>query len=761
MESLPPVEIIANAAALGSIIMAATMAYLAILPAVSPAMGWWAAAMAVNGAGLLLPDLWPDATARSAEAAGEATLALAALLIYAGACRFVRRKVEPARIGAAFLVLAGASVLWASRWVSVPLVSAVTVFLFVATAWEFWRDWRTKRDPAVGVIAIPLLAAAVIETGSWLQAPAGGPAGSGHWALQLAQIATAVLVTAAVMRRGQSAAVEVELQRALDSLQLHEREERLRVAVENERTRLLEVMEGVPQALVLYDAEDRLVFCNTNFSRMFSKTRDLHNPGTTFETIMRASIERGEYGGSREEIEATAARRLKEHRNPVGPSEYRLFDGRTIQVVERKTHDGSTVTAYSDITEYRRRQDALTLIVSNRADGRSFLEAAAHALAVGLGYRCAGIAQRSADGSEARVLGFWEGGKACMIPSFSLSGAPGGLCYEPGARAVVIPDRLADLFPADTYLKQAGLVAYQGEAFLDEHGEPIGHIFAMDDKPDPRGPEPHPLLNLVAHWVGMEQQRLAAERALIQAKEAAEEASRAKTTFLATMSHELRTPLNAIIGFSEIMRDELLGPLGKPQYKAYADDICQSGSHLLSLINDLLDLSKAGAGKIDLAEEEIEPRALIESCLRLVETRARRGDVHLVNQANGGLPRLYADRRRLKQILLNLLANAVKFTSANGTVTVRAHQDPQAFRIEVSDTGIGIAPEDIPKVMQPFGQVDSVIARRAEGVGLGLPLSKVLAELHGGSLTIESQPGKGTTVILSLPASRVRAVQAA
>jgi signal transduction histidine kinase len=242
---------------------------------------------------------------------------------------------------------------------------------------------------------------------------------------------------------------------------------------------------------------------------------------------------------------------------------------------------------------------------------------------------------------------------------------------------------------------------------------------------------------------------------------AAEEASRAKTTFLATMSHELRTPLNAIIGFSEIMRDELLGPLGKPQYKTYAEDICQSGGHLLSLINDLLDLSKAGAGKIDLAEEEIEPRNLIESCLRLVETRARRNNVQIYNLAGGSLPKIYADRRRLKQILLNLLANAVKFTPAHGSVTVRTRQDAQGFQIEVTDTGVGIAAEDIPKVMLPFGQVDSVISRRAEGVGLGLPVSKVLAELHGGRLTIESQLGQGTTVALMLPASRVCAVQAA
>jgi signal transduction histidine kinase/PAS domain-containing protein len=761
MELLPSTEVIAGAAAMGAIIMAATMAYLAFLPAVSPAMGWWAIATLANGAGLLMPGLWSDAAARPAVAAGQSALALSALLVYAGARRFIYGRIELARLGILFGLLVLAAILWASARLSAPLIPAITALLFLASSWAFGREWLRQRDPVIGVVAIPLTASCAVELLTLLPASDLGQATFLQGIGQLAGLATGVLATAAVMRRGQSAAVEQELQRALDSLQLHEREERMRLAVENERSRLLEVMEGVPQALVLYDAEDHLVFSNTNFGRIFSKTCDLHNPGTSFETIMRASIERSEYGGNREEIEATAERRLAEHHNPTGPSEYTLFDGRTIQVVERKTHDGSTVAAYSDITEYRRRQDALTLIVGNRADGRSFLDAAAHALAVGLGYRCAGIAQRSADGREARILAYWENGQPGMIPSFSLVGAPGGLCYEPGAGTVIIPDGVADRYPADSYLKRAGIVAYQGQAFFGDGGEPLGHIFAMDDKPAPPGTEPHPLLSLIARWVGTESQRLAAERALVAAKEAAEEASRAKTTFLATMSHELRTPLNAIIGFSEIMRDELLGPLGKAQYKTYAEDICQSGGHLLSLINDLLDLSKAGAGKIDLAEEEIEPRNLIESCLRLVETRARRNNVQIYNLVGNPLPRIYADRRRLKQILLNLLANAVKFTPAHGSITVRTRQDMQGFHIEVADTGVGIAAEDIPKVMLPFGQVDSVISRRAEGVGLGLPLSKVLAELHGGRLAIESQLGKGTTVALVLPPARVRAMQAA
>jgi signal transduction histidine kinase/PAS domain-containing protein len=760
MELLPSTEVIAAAAALGAIIMAVTMAYLAFLPAVSRAMGWWAVATLANGAGLLMPGLWIDAASRPAAAAGQSALALSALLVYAGTLRFIHDRIEPARLGILFGLLVAAAILWASEALSAPLIPAITALLFLASSWEFAREWWRQRDPVVGVIAVPLGASCAVELLKLVLAPDLGPTGALQWVGQLAGLATGVLATAAVMRRGQSAAIEQELQRALDSLQLHEREERMRLAVENERSRLLEVMEGVPQAVVLYDAQDRLVFSNSNFSRMFPRTGDLHSPGISFEALVRAGVERGTYGGDRQQMEAIAQRRLDAHRDPRGPFEYALSDGRTIQVVERKTHDNSTVVAYTDITEYRRRQDALTLIVGNRPEGSSFLDAAAKALAVGLGYRWAGIAELGHDGREARMLALCADGRPGGPVTFSLAGTPSGHCYALG-KTLVVPARVQELFPQDRWLAETGAVAYQGAVFFGEHGEIVGHVFAFDDKPDLRGPEPHPLLNLIAHWIGMELQRVLAERRLIQAKETAEEASRAKTTFLATMSHELRTPLNAIIGFSEIMRDELLGPLGKPQYKTYAEDICQSGGHLLSLINDLLDLSKAGAGKIDLAEEEIEPRNLIDSCLRLVETRARRSNVQIYNLVGSPLPKIYADRRRLKQILLNLLANAVKFTPAQGSVTVRTRQDAQGFHIEVADTGVGIALEDIPKVMLPFGQVDSVISRRAEGVGLGLPVSKVLAELHGGRLAIESQLGKGTTVALVLPAARVRAVQAA
>ncbi len=246
------------------------------------------------------------------------------------------------------------------------------------------------------------------------------------------------------------------------------------------------------------------------------------------------------------------------------------------------------------------------------------------------------------------------------------------------------------------------------------------------------------------------------EDALISAKESAELANRAKTEFLANMSHELRTPLNAVIGFSEIMESELLGPLGSSQYKSYAADIHESAQHLLTLINDILDVAKIEAGAHELRDEEVDPRDVVGAVERLVAERAKRAELELVVDMPKRLPRLRADERKLKQVLLNLMSNAIKFTPEGGRVSLAARHDPDgSFVFEVSDTGIGIAAEDIPRAFAPFEQVDSRLSRQFEGTGLGLPLSDGFVKLHGGRLKLESQPGVGTKAIMRLPAERV------
>jgi signal transduction histidine kinase len=241
---------------------------------------------------------------------------------------------------------------------------------------------------------------------------------------------------------------------------------------------------------------------------------------------------------------------------------------------------------------------------------------------------------------------------------------------------------------------------------------------------------------------------------LTQATLVAERASRAKSEFLANMSHELRTPLNAIIGFAELLHDPRLSR-ARP-IDEYASDIHASGLHLLNIINDVLDMAKIEAGHATPDEEMFDLGEEILAALRMVATRAEVGGLRLQSRIEPGLPAIRADRRMIKQILVNLLSNAVKFTPRGGQVVVSAAREADgSLVIAVSDTGIGIAAEDLERVLQPFAQADTGLARRYEGTGLGLPICKALAELHGATLTITSTVGRGTTVTVRFDAARV------
>lgn len=247
-----------------------------------------------------------------------------------------------------------------------------------------------------------------------------------------------------------------------------------------------------------------------------------------------------------------------------------------------------------------------------------------------------------------------------------------------------------------------------------------------------------------------------ARREMHEAKERAEFASRSKSEFLATMSHELRTPLNSVIGFSDTIRHHVFGPLDNKTYAEYVENIYEAGRHLLDLINDVLDLSAIEAGRRDIEENVVDVVALAVDSLKLVRTRAEQGRVKLINDVPPGTPPVSADPLRLKQVLLNLLSNAVKFTPVGGEVRIGARREEDGdLLLSVSDTGIGIAPDEIAAAFEPFGQARARWTRKHEGTGLGLPLSKRLIEMHGGTLSLESAADIGTVLTIRLPAARV------
>jgi signal transduction histidine kinase len=258
------------------------------------------------------------------------------------------------------------------------------------------------------------------------------------------------------------------------------------------------------------------------------------------------------------------------------------------------------------------------------------------------------------------------------------------------------------------------------------------------------------VLRDITHWKNVEAELVAARRA-------AEAANQQKSDFLAKISHEIRTPLNAIIGFSEVMMEERFGPIGSERYRAYLRDIHVSGAHLLSLINDLLDLSKIEAGKLELKSESVAVNEVVQECVGLMQPQANRERIIIRTSLGSNVPNVVADPRSIRQILLNLLSNAVKFTRAGGQVIVAtALEDSGEVVVRIRDTGIGMSEKDIETAMKPFRQV-TTSGRQREGTGLGLPLTKALVEANRASFAIDSVPNQGTLVRITFPTTRVLA----
>lgn len=263
---------------------------------------------------------------------------------------------------------------------------------------------------------------------------------------------------------------------------------------------------------------------------------------------------------------------------------------------------------------------------------------------------------------------------------------------------------------------------------------------------------------VTSKFTELDTEKAVALEALREARDKAESANRSKSAFLAAMSHELRTPLNAIIGFSELLTSQIHGELGNPRYREYSSDIQDSGRHLLSIINDILDYSKIEAGRYELNEEEIPPDRVIQDALRMVRVQANDKRIGLDVEISADTPAMIADRRAIRQVLLNLLANAIKFTPEDGRITIAVHRERDGrMAIVVRDSGVGMTRAEINVALEAFGQVQSGYVNKSSGTGLGLPLARLLVQQHGGTLTIDSVKGKGTTVTIRLPRDRTLA----
>ncbi len=484
-------------------------------------------------------------------------------------------------------------------------------------------------------------------------------------------------------------------------------------------------VQGMGGAIALYDAKDRLVVCNDFYREMVEPCADLLVPGIKFETILRALADSGVVPFSDLEKEAWLKWRLAEHANPSGPTETERLGGRSFLQHEQRLTGGETVLVILEITERREAEKALR---ESEERYRSLTEGSLQGI---------GIIQDD-------VIAFVNGAFAQLLGCApkDVVGHPIDDFVMPEYRDLVNERRAARLRGEDVTAHYDLQVRHK-----DGHGVWIDHLS-------------QPVL-----WLGRPavqisivdiSQRKEAEVAVVVAKEEAEHANRAKSEFLAHFSHELRTPLNAIIGFSEIMQQQLFGPLGDARYLDYANDIHQSGAHLLELISDILDFSRIEAGQLERDERVFDVAIVMADCIRLLNSRAKEKGVQLELRTSEPDLRLVADERQTRQMILNLLSNAVKFTRSGSLVTLEVEIGEDGdMRINVADAGEGMSEEDILRVQEPFIRLESALTSSEEGTGLGLAITKRLAESHGGSLWLDSELGKGTVATVCFPPARV------
>lgn len=486
------------------------------------------------------------------------------------------------------------------------------------------------------------------------------------------------------------------------------------------------ILDHMQQGVAVFDANLKLVIFNRRYLEIYEYPADLIHVGADYADILRFNAIRDNMDAG--DIETYVAERLAMAREPNSEShrERVLPNGRVIATDHGPIPGGGFINTYTDITNLKKaEQDA----IRNTAILRATFENMADGVRV--------------FDKELRLIA-WNS-KAFEMLNYPTEMAKLGMPYA---------DFLAYNAKQREYSVDSGPELLEGRLNRARRGEgrrtevvtPDGRIIKKHRNPMPDG-------GFVSTYQDVTESDHA-RMMLQEAKEQAEQASRSKSEFLANMSHELRTPLNAIIGFSQIMCDELLGKLGSDTYREYARDIKDSGTHLLDIINDILDLSKVEAGKTQLNEDNVDIATLLQACVHLMEERAVAANVTLKANIPKPVPLVLCDERLMRQMILNLLSNAVKFTPSGGSVTASVEVGDGVV-VTVTDTGIGIAEENLPKVLEPFVQVDNSLSRSSGGTGLGLPLVNSYAKLHNGKLILKSKLGEGTSAIIRLPYDRL------
>ena len=507
-------------------------------------------------------------------------------------------------------------------------------------------------------------------------------------------------------------------------------------AAERARLQLREGIDSLSDGFALFDRKEQLVLCNQGYARAFPGLEQNPAPGTSFEGLLRRALARQRPEERPENQVRWSAEHLARFRSPGTATEVRTGDDRWYRICERRTGEGGVVALVRETTEHRLREAELRDIGAELGEKNRILDAALGNMTQGLAmfdhaFRLVVCNQRLSD--------LLELPQALTQPGAALAGI-----IRHGLR------RGKELSAAEIELatRQRLVTARERDEFWYREIETSGRVVEVRFRSLPE------LGSLVTFEDVTRQYQ--AEQELHGAKNSAEIANRTKSEFLANISHELRTPLNAIIGFSDIIHREMFGPIGSVSYKSYAKDIHESGTQLLSMIDDILAFSSMETGSLELKEQHLDLAKAIRAMVRKLKRSAATAGLAVQVEVPETLPLLRADSRALEQIVLNLLANAIKFTPAGGSVTISAdHQGARGLVLAVTDTGIGIAGEDLSTVMAPFSQLEGVECRKHGGTGLGLPLSRHLVELHGGELTIESTAGAGTGVKVRFPPDRV------